>query len=195
MTEFSENDGLNKVLTKVLDNKSLHELDSIRDQEMKIEAFLKTKTSKEGETQPCGGPPSNIVKVSGFWTLYTKARYILVVDGYFFNHCDDNTVEGMVFNALQKIDVKIVKGEIKLATRRPDIEFFAATVAHYGPISEALIALKECFAHGTRHFVNTIASGKLEETPPANAQPPAEEPPLENTATMEQPKRRGGRKQ
>lgn len=191
MTEFTENEGLNKVLRKVLDNKSLHELDAIRDQEMTIEAFLKTKTTKEGETQPCGGPPSNVVKVSAFWTLYTKARYVLVVDGYFFNHCDDNTVEGMIFNALQKIDVKVVKGEIKLASRRPDIEIFAATVAHYGAISEALVGLKECFALGTKRFVNTIASGKLEETPPAE-EPTADEAPQENTAT--EPARRGGRK-
>jgi hypothetical protein len=190
MTEFTEHESLNRVLKKVLDRKDLHELDPIREQEMKIEALLKTKTSKEGETQPCGGPPTNIVKVSGLWTLYTEARYILVVDGYFFNHCADDVVEGMVFNALQKIDVKIVKGEIKLASRRPDIEIFAATVAHYGPISDALIALKECFARGVKHFVSTIASGKLEETPSAVE----EEPTQVDAAAEEAPARRGGRR-
>jgi len=195
MTEFSENAGLNKVVEKVLKDKSMHELDAIREQELKIDAFLKTKTSKEGDCQPCGGPVAKVVKVTGFWAHYTAAKYILVMDGYFFNHGADDVVEGHIFNALQEVDVKVVKGEIKLAKRRPDIEYFAATIKRYGAISEPLISLKECLAAGTKRFVNTIASGKLEETPLAKEQPPTEEEPLEDTATAEPiPVRRGGRK-
>ena len=196
MTEYSENDGLNKVLRKVLDDQSKHELDSLREQELKIDAILKSKVSKDGENQPCGGPPAKVIKVSGMWTLYTDARYILVVDNYFFTHADDNTVEGMVFNALQEIDIKVVKGEIKLAKRRPDIEVFAATVVHYGPILESLIALKEVLANGTKRFVSKVATGTLEEPVPPASDTPPDPATVDGQAANDAPpaKRRGGRK-
>lgn len=196
MTEYSENDGLNKVLKKVMEDKSKHELDALREQELKVDAVLKSKTNKEGENQPCGGPPANVVKVSGMWSLYTDARYILVVDNYFFTHADDNTVEGMVFNALQGIDIKVVKGEIKLAKRRPDIEVFAATVVHYGPILEPLIALKEILANGTKRFISKVVTGTLEEpATPTDAGALHSEAAVDSQATEAPPaKRRGGRK-
>ena len=194
MTEYVVSAALNKVLERVMADKTKTELNAIREQELKIDALLKVKTSKEGDNQPCGGPVSKAIKVSGVWQLYADSAYIIVVDNYFFTTGDDNTVEGMVFNALQEIDVKVVKGEIKLAKRRPEIEFFTATVAHYGAISTALIALKECLAIGTKRFVGKVASGSLEE-PTTEEQPPSGQPPEDEAPPAEEPKpKRGGRK-
>lgn len=190
MTEFTQNAGLEKVLKKVMEDTSKHELDGIREQELKVDCFVKIKTNSEGDSQPCGGAPAKVQKVSGLWVNYADANYILVMDNYFFTHCEDNDIEGMIFDALQTIDVKIVKGEIKLAKKRPDVECFASTIRYYGPINEALKALKESFKTAATNFVSKIAPGTLPEEEPATSEPTEAEAPTE---PEEVPKRRGGR--
>lgn len=163
MTEYVQDAALDSLVKKIISGND-PALNAIRDQELKIVAVMKVRTNADGEHEQNSGPPAKIMKVNDLWKLFTDAHYLLVVDYYFFNHA--SCVEAMLFNALCEIDVKTKDGEVKLATKKPEIQVFAATLQKYGAFDETLLGMKEWMneakSKAAKSFADSIASGNID---------------------------------
>jgi hypothetical protein len=198
-TEYVTDAGLDKLVKEIIEKSTHSALSQIRDQEINIIPVMKIRTNKEGEHEPNPGPPAKIQKVSDLWRLFTEAHYLLVVDYYFFNHA--NCVEAGIFNALCEVEVTAKEGAIKLATKKPDLSLFVATLQVYGAFDDQLLGLRdwmnEAKSKAAKSFASKVSTGKLppdgepttaasddEEKPHIHAGIPAEE---------EAPRSRGSR--
>lgn len=203
-TSFTLDKDLDKVVKAIIDGSKHPALNPIREQELKITPVLKIRTNKDGEHEQNPGAPAKIIKVNDMWKLFTDAHYILVMDYYCFNHASETARDAIIFNALCEVEVKAKEGEIKLATKKPDLQIFTATIQEYGAYDDILIGLKQWMndaqTKAAKSFAAKVASGKLQETAPTE---PPEEPPVDEDpprvhagAPPEEPaqsSRRGGR--
>lgn len=198
--EFYEDKELNAVVAAIISDPTNHALDAIRKQELKVVPLMKSKVNNDGEHEANSGPPAKIIKVNDMWKLFTEAHYILVVDYYFFNHF--NNRDAGIFNALCEVDVKAKDGEVTLATKKPEIQLFAATIQKYGAFDEVLLELREWMdtakTKAAQSFAEKVSTGTLETTETPEDADEAEPPrihagPVEDEEA-EKPKRRGGRK-
>lgn len=199
-TEYTTDSGLDSLVKEIIEGSKSPALKQLRDQELKITAIMKVRTNKEGEHEPNPGPPAKIQKVNDLWKLFTDAHYLLVVDYYFFNHA--NCVNAVIFNALCEIDVKAKDGEIKLATKKPEIQVFAATLQEYGAFDDILLGIREWMntakTKAAKSFADKVATGTLEpDSEPPSTKSDDEDPPRVHAGVPEEqeeaPRSRGGR--
>lgn len=197
-TEYTIDSGLDKFVKDIIEKSTHAALSQIRDQELKIIPVMKVRTNKDGDHEPNPGPPAKIQKVSDLWKLFTEAHYILVVDYYFFNHA--NCVEAGIFNALCEVEVKAKDGEIKLATKKPDLSLFVATLQVYGAFDDQLLGLREWMneakTKAAKSFAAKVSTGKLEPDGQQTSTESDEDPPRVHAGVQdeqESSRSRGGR--
>ena len=203
-TEYTTDDGLDRRVKEIIEKSAHPALHQIRQQELKIVPVMKIRTTEEGEHEQNPGPPAKVLKVNDMWKLFTDAHYILEVDYYFFNNA--NCVDAVIFNTLCAIDVKTKDGEIKLATKKPDIQVFAATLQVYGAFDDMLLGMREWMntakTKAAKSFADKVSTGKLEpDTDDDDGQSTStesddEEPPRVHSGTtddQEAPRSRSGR--
>lgn len=191
MVEYTQDKDLTALVKEIIDDEANAALAQVRQQELKIEAVLKVRTNTDKEHEPNPGPPAKVQKVNDLWKLFTDAHYVLVVDYFFFTNAKN--VEAMIFNALCEIDVKSVQGQIKLATKKPEIQVFAATLKRYGAFDEILQEMKEWMdgakTRAAQSFAAKIATGDLS----SHELPPEGEEPHAQAGNADEQPRRGGR--
>jgi hypothetical protein len=196
--EYYEDTELTKLVKSIIGDTKKPALNAIREQDLKIVPIVKSRTNKEDEHEQNPGPPAKIQKVNDLWRLFTDAHYLLIVDYYFFKHA--NCVEAGIFNALCEVEVTVKDGAVKLATKKPEIHVFTATLQEYGAFDETLLALREWMntakTKAAKSFVEKVSTGNLETSA---AEPPStesDEPPRVHAGVPEEqtaPTRRGGR--
>ncbi|MGV0949156.1 MAG: putative metallopeptidase [Azonexus sp.] len=162
-TEYVTDANLDKVVKDIIEKSTHPALKQLREQELTITPIMKVRTNKDGEHEPNPGPPAKIQKVSDLWRLFTEAHYLLIVDHYFFNHC--NCVEAGIFNALCEVEVTAKEGAIKLAVKKPDLNLFVATLQVYGAYDDQLLGLREWMntakTKAAKSFAEKVSTGKL----------------------------------
>ncbi len=198
-TEFTQDNELDAAVKAIIEGSKSPALNPIRNNELKIVAVMKVRTNKDGEHEPNPGPPAKLVKVPDMWKLFTDAHYLIVVDYYCFHH--SNARDAFIFNALCEVEVKAKDGEIKLATKKPEIQVFAATLQEYGAFDDILLGLREWMndarTKAAKSFASKVATGKLEEektsTPSEDEEPPRVHAGVPEEQPEEDKPRRGGR--
>ena len=199
-TEYVTDAGLDKLVKEIIEKSTHAALSPLRDQEINIIPVMKVRTNKEGEHEPNPGPPAKIQKVSDLWRLFTEAHYLLVVDYYFFNHA--NCVEAGIFNALCEVEVTAKEGAVKLATKKPDLSLFVATLQVYGAFDDQLLGLldwmNEAKSKAAKSFALKVSTGKLlADSEPTSTESDDEDPPRVHAGAPEEqeeaPRSRGGR--
>lgn len=199
MTEFVEDKDLSAMVEDMIKTNTSPALNAIRDQALKVAPVMKVKTNNDGEHVQNSGPPAKIIKVNDMWKLFTDAHYILVVDYYFFNHASAICRDAGIFNALCEIDVQVNEGEVKLATKKPDLMVFAATLQVFGAYDDLLLGLREWMnaakTKAAESFAAKISTGKLEDAPAEEAEPPrVNAGPVPDDKEIPPAPKRGGRK-
>lgn len=145
-TEYVLDKEISNAVTDMLADDSYHEFDAIRNSEIKIEACLCVRTTKEGEDAPCKGEPTALKKVGAMERLFLDADYVLVVDNSAWKTANTDIAQlAMIHRALMAIDVTEDEGKFKLGKRKPDIVEFAATVGRFGAYKDSLLNLREAF--------------------------------------------------
>jgi hypothetical protein len=178
MTEYVEDAELNGALRAIISNVSYAEFSPIRDAQLKIIPFLKVKTNKEGEHQPCKGIPAQAKKVSDLHRAAgIDADYLLVVDYYAWNHPKginpQVTMDAMLHHALKAIKIEVKEGKPKFGKNDPDVEIYIDTVNRYpqaGAFAEEIRTVSDMVAHAPPQ-ASALASGELDETPSTEEQP------------------------
>lgn len=167
-TEFVEDQDLNSTVKTILEESSSPALKPIIENDITILPVLKIKTNKDGEHVANSGPPAKLIKVSGMWSLFVKAHYIMVVDYYAFHHSGNRNA--LIFNALCSADVESVESTLKIGIKKPDVSVFAATIAEFGAFDDVLLAVRDVMnsvkSKASSKFLESVATGKLEDVEP-----------------------------
>lgn len=197
--EYTQDAELTRRVQAIIDTSPSAAMNRVREQELKVIPVLKVRTNEDGEPEPNPGPPVKLQKVNDLWRVFTEAHYLLVVDYSFFN-TPSNKHEPILFNALCGIDVKIKDGNIKLGTRKPDLNYFSDTVELYGAFERPLVVVNEWMnavkKQAATDFTAKVSTGVLEEAhevPAVSAESPVEpSEPVEEQPVLP-PVRRSGR--
>lgn len=191
-TEYEKNAGLQKELDALLEDVSLSEFADIREHEVTVVCCTKTKLGEGDEPMQTTGDAVAVKKVSDLHRTFIDAHYIVVVDGYVFDHTDEDKMKALLHSALMRIKVEVTESGIKLGTRKPDIQVFQATINRFGAYDEGLLNLKDCFARGGKRFASMITGDQAPGQEPEQPES-AEDPPRVHAATEEEMKAPRGR--
>jgi hypothetical protein len=192
--EHYEDKELQAVVESILTDPANTALSLIRQNEVKIVPVMKSRVNNDGEHEQNPGLTAKLVKVSDLWKLFTDAKFLLVVDYYFFSTATPKAREAILHNTLCEIDVTVTDGAVKCGTKKPEITVFAATLKRFGAFSDELLELRDWMnsakSAAAASFVAKVSTGKLDD--PEDA----EDPPRVHAGVQEeetQPKPRGGR--
>ena len=108
---------------------------AIRDGELKILWLLNTKAwNDESEADQEPEIAGRCVKAPGLWRDFTGFDFAIWAREHFWDQFDANLRRALVLHELLHIEVKHNKrGEIKLSTRKHDVEDFVDVARQYGP--------------------------------------------------------------
>lgn len=158
MTEYEDNKEFKVAIEKMLADKALPELNPIRENEtVTIVSLLCIRTDKEGEHVQGKGPPIICRKVPAPFQALTGAHYLVIADYYFWNHADEHQQKAKLYHALMFIDVeKGDDGELKIGTRKPDVQVFPSEVARFGAHTDGLMSIRESLKQSAKQFAETM---------------------------------------
>jgi hypothetical protein len=155
-TEYEVNAEFTKDVDAIVNEKRYVEFNPIREQELKITSILAIRTNNEGEHVEPKGNPIVCRKLAPVYQLLTGAAFVVVGDYYFWTHADDIKKKAAIHRAIMTINVeRNKKGEISLKTRKPDIQEFRATVAHFGAWNEGLLDMREALKTSAKQFAES----------------------------------------
>jgi hypothetical protein len=159
MIEYEENAELKAAVEDMLADKTKHEFNMIREQEVKIYTLLCVRTNSDGDHVQGKGAPIVCKKISAPFQALTGGHYLVIADYYFWNHVDERQRNAKLFHALMHIEVeRTEKGEIKIGTRKPELQVFRSELAHYGPYDEPLMDLEKVLKEGAKRFADSLKS-------------------------------------
>jgi hypothetical protein len=155
-TEYEVNKKFAEDVDAIVNNTRFVEFNPLREQEIKISSVVVTRTNDEGEhVPPPGGEADAIrcVKLSPVLQLLTEVSYLILGDHYFWTHADEIKKNAAIHRALMTINVeKSKEGKIVLKKRKPTIQEFPATVAHFGAYNECLLDMREALKTSAKQF-------------------------------------------
>lgn len=152
-TEYEVNAQFSRDVEAVLGDAHLVELNPIREHKIPITAVLVTRTNNEGEHEKPKGNPMRCMKLSPVYKLLTGYWFVIVGDYYFWTHAAVIEKEAAIHRALMTINVeRNSQGSVSVKTRKPDIQEFRATVAHFGAWNEGLIDMREALKTSAKEF-------------------------------------------
>jgi hypothetical protein len=155
-TEYEINAEFQKDVNALVEDKTMVEFNPIREQELRIVAVVCIRTNNEGEHEQPKGCPVKCTKLSPIIRLLTEHHYLVVGDYYFWTHANEIQKKAAIHRALMSINVEKSKtGEIKLKTRKPEIQEHRATIARFGAFSEELVDMKEAFKMAAKQFTES----------------------------------------
>lgn len=156
-TEYVQDKEISDAVTDMLGDDVYNEFDAIRNSEIKIEACLCVRTTKEGEDAPCKGEPVVLKKVGKVERVFLDTDYILVVDNSAWKEANSEVAQlAMLHRALMHIDVTENEGNFKLGKRKPDVVEFSATVGRFGAYKESLLCLREAFTLSAKQLAENL---------------------------------------
>ncbi len=158
MTEYEDNKEFKAAIEKMLANKTLVELNPIRENEsVTIFSLLCIRTDQEGEHVQGKGAPIICRKIPAPFEALTGGQYLVIADYYFWNHADAHQQEAKLYHALMHINVeKGDDGALKLGTRKPDVQVFPSEVARYGAHTDGLLNIRESLKQSAKQFAESL---------------------------------------
>lgn len=157
MIEYEDNKEFKTAIEKMLADKSLVELNPIREHEIVIFSLICIRTDTDGEYVQCKGPPITCRKIPPPFQSLTGGHYLVIADYYFWNHADEIKQRANLFHALMHIDVeKTEKGELKIGTRKPEVQVFRSEVARFGAHNEVLLDIREALKQSAKQFAQSL---------------------------------------
>ena len=142
----------------IIANKKFVELSPLREQEVKITSVLVVRTNNEGEhvPPPGDGDPIRCMKLSPVFQLLTGMAYVILGEYYFWTHEDEIKRNAAIHRAVMTINVERNKaGKIILKKRKPTIQEFPSTIAHFGAYNECLLDMREALRTSAKQFAES----------------------------------------
>lgn len=110
--------------------------EAIRDEELHVLYLRNEKPVDLATEELTHETAGKCIKAPRVWHDVTGYHFVIWVRGYFWDRADDDYREGLILHELLHIDVDRDKNEqLKLSTRKHDVEDFTDVVRHYGPIA------------------------------------------------------------
>jgi len=185
-TSYEVNAGLQKAIDALLEDISIAEFSPIREHQIKVLSCTKNKLNEEDEPVQTAGDTVQVKKVSDLHQAFIDGHYLVVMDGYVFDHVDDGQLQAILHSALMRIKVEPTESGVKLGTRKPDIQVFQATIHRFGAYTDDLLSLKECLFKSSKRFTAMITDAAPDGEEHQAEEPKAEEPPRIHAATPEE---------
>ena len=162
MIEYEDNKEFKIAIEKMLADKTLTELNPLRENEsVTIFSLLCIRTNKQDEYVQGKGPTIVCRKIPGPFQALTGGHYLVIADYYFWNHADELQQRAKLYHALMHIDIdKNDEGELKLGTRKPNVQVFTSEVARFGAHTEGLLDIREALKQSAKQFAETLKPKK-----------------------------------
>lgn len=156
MIEYEKSKELSDAVDDMLADTSVVEFNPIREQDITVFSLMAIRTNTEGEEEEPKGKPITCRKIPTVFAELTEGHYLIVADNYFWNHTDDNQKKAALHHALMQINVeKNKKGEIKLGTRKPEVQEFRSTIARFGAYNDTLLDFRQAFQASAKQFTES----------------------------------------
>lgn len=134
MVEYELSTEIQESVDEMLWSTDYTEFGDLRTNEIGVSCATKIKMNPADlEIQPAPGPAVKLVKLNDAARLYTDKRFVIVVDAYFWRHASDAEKLIALHKALMQIQVDRQDDNVRVKTRRPDVQEFSATIARFGP--------------------------------------------------------------
>ena len=160
MIEYEDNKEFKIAIEKMLADKSLAELNPIRENEaVTIFSLLCIRTDKDGEHIQCKGAPITCRKIPAPFQALTGGQYLVIADYYFWNHANEHQQKAKLYHALMHIDIE--KGdddELKLGIRKPDVQVYPSEVARFGAHTDGLLNVQDALKQSAKQFAESLRS-------------------------------------
>lgn len=190
-TEYVTDDELTGLVSTMLANENLTDLQPLRENEIVIMCCMKVRMDEEGETESTKGNPVKLKKLSDVERLFIKgkAHYTLVMDYHFWKNSDDKQRWAKLFDVLYGIKPEKTEAGLKLKKRERDIPVdHAKTLALFGPFDDGTLAVRDAFKDIKGRFLEFVDNISVQVAPKARAKQVAKvEPESDNVDSAPEP--------
>lgn len=172
--EYLEDEELSAAVDNIVNNPKIHEMEPIRELEVRILCCSIVRMTDEGEEAKVPACPVKLNKLSEAERLFAKdnAHYILTMEYSFWHAANEKQRLAALLDTL--LDIEPTKEEsdanVKLKKRTPDIRVkHLATIGYYGAYNDGIINLREVFDSNTLLVDVAVEARQLPKAKPAAA--------------------------
>lgn len=140
--EYAQDDGMTQAVAGLVQDETYSEFEPLRQQEIVFMVAAMTKTDENESIVATSGEPVIVRRVSAADAVFMEGHFKVYIDRCRWDAANEIQQKAMLHRALMRVNIETDGDKIKIATRKPDVVTFQATIVRFGAWDEQLIQLR-----------------------------------------------------